>query len=134
MTQGFTVCSMELNHQSYGDPVPMIFQLEKIRTASGEILIGCKNGQVMATAGAAIDSCYYKFCFRQGVRHNGWPTEFWKKFIPNTWQHLTLSYDGATSQFSVYINGVLYPERSKVLKNCNWPKCWYSYLYRSERW
>lgn len=68
--------------------------------------------QVLLLIHATINSAS-----RQGGSTQWLADGFWKKFIPNTWQHLTLSYDGATSQFSVYINGVLYPERSKVLKN-----------------
>jgi len=117
MTQGFTVSAWIKPTKVYGDPVPMIFQIGKTSDHFWGNLTWMQERAGDATAGAAIDSCYYKFCFQAGGSTQWLADGFWKKFIPNTWQHLTLSYDGATSQFSVYINGVLYPERSKVLKN-----------------
>jgi predicted Rdx family selenoprotein len=116
MTDGFTVSTWIKEPKVYGDPVPMIFQIGKSTDHFWGNLTWMNERAGDATTGAAIDSVYYKFCFQAGaVDNTQWMADnFWKKFLANQWQYVTLTYTSSTSTFSVYINGILYTERSKI--------------------
>lgn len=119
MTQGFTVSGWVKAAKVFGDPVPMIFQIGRSDDHFWGNLTWMQERAGDLATGGAKDSCYYKFCFKAGgVDNTQWLADNqWKKFVANQWQYITLSYDGTTSKFSVYVNGVLYTERSKSLTN-----------------
>ncbi len=117
MTQGFTVSTWIKQPKVYGDPVPMIFQIGRSDDHFWGNLTWMNERAGNAETGASIDSLYYKFCFKAGgVDNTKWLADgFYKKFAADQWQYVTLTYDGTSSKFSVYINGILYTERSKDL-------------------
>ncbi|MDO9155140.1 MAG: LamG-like jellyroll fold domain-containing protein [Paludibacter sp.] len=117
MTNGFTVSAWVKNPKVFGDPVPMIFQIGKTSDRFWGNLTWMQERAGNAVDGANIDSLYYKFNFQAGNDSRWAADNSWKKFTADTWQYLTLSYNGSTSQFSVYVNGILYAERSKIFKN-----------------
>lgn len=119
MTQGFTISAWVKATKVYGDPVPMIFQIGKSTDHFWGNLTWMQERAGDLATGGAKDSCYYKFCFKAGgVENTQWLADnFWKKFTSAKWQYITISYNGSTSTFSVYVNGVLYSERSKTLTN-----------------
>lgn len=116
MTQGFTVSAWVKAAKVYGDPVPMIFQIGKSDDHFWGNLTWMQERAGDATTGAAKDSCYYKMCFQAGGATQWCADNFWKKFTANQWQYVTISYSATTSTFSVYVNGILYSERTKVCK------------------
>jgi len=121
MTKGFTVSAWVKAAKVFGDPVPMIFQIGKSTDHFWGNLTWMQERAGSLTTGAAIDSCYYKFCFQAGgtaansYNNTVWMADgFWNKFKANTWQYITITYNG-TATFSVYINGVLYTQRTKTV-------------------
>jgi len=115
MTNGFTVSAWIKSPKVYGDPVPMILQVGKSTDHFWGNLTWMQERAGDLATGGAKDSCYYKFCFQAGGNTQWMADNFWKKFSATKWQYVTIAYNATTSTFSIYINGVLYSERTKTI-------------------
>ncbi|MDD3078748.1 MAG: LamG domain-containing protein [Paludibacter sp.] len=112
MTDGFTVSAWVKSSAINGKSAPAqgILQIDR---SDGDTNWGNLNWfQERDNQETSTDSCFYKCTFNANSDTNWGVENFFSKFLANKWQYITLTYNSTTSIFNMYINGVVYSERT----------------------